>query len=51
MTEDHDEKLVQEWYETKTAMMVDILDEEHDIVMHALIPYRSNLDLDGSSLR
>ncbi len=46
MTEDHDEKLAQEWYDTKTAMMVDILGEEHDIVMHALIPYAIGGGLD-----
>jgi hypothetical protein len=46
MTEDHDEKLAQEWYDKKTAMMVDVLGEEHGIVMHALIPYAIGGGLD-----
>lgn len=46
MTEDHDEKLAQEWYDRKTAMMVDALGEEHGIVMHALIPYAIGGGLD-----
>ncbi len=39
MTDDDDNELAQKWYETKTDMMVAILGAEHDIVMHALIPY------------
>ena len=46
MTEDHDEELAQEWYDNKTGMMVEILGEEHDIVMHALIPYAIGGGLD-----
>lgn len=46
MTEDHDEKLAQEWYDKKSAMMVDILGEEHDRVMHAIIPYALGGGLD-----
>ncbi len=39
MTEDQDEILAQEWYDKKTTMMVEILGEEHEMVMHAIIPY------------
>lgn len=46
MTEDHDEKLALEWYDKKTAMMVDILGEEHGMVMHAIIPYAIGGGLD-----
>ena len=46
MTEDHDEKLAQEWYDRKTAMMVDVLGDEHGIVMHAIIPYAIGGGLD-----
>ncbi len=31
MTVDPNEKLAQDWYEKKTALMVDILGREHDI--------------------
>jgi hypothetical protein len=46
MTEDHDEELAQQWYDEKTALMVDVLGEEHDVVMHALIPYALGGGLD-----
>ncbi len=46
MTEDRDEKIVREWYDSKTAMMVDILGVEHDTVMHSLIPYAIGGGLD-----
>jgi len=39
MLDDRDEQLARDWYDKKTAMMVDILGKEHDMVMHALIPY------------
>ncbi len=39
MTEDHDEKIAQEWYDEKTALMVESLGAEHGNVMHAIIPY------------
>jgi hypothetical protein len=41
MTEDKDDdaQVAEEWYQNKTEMMVDILGEEHDMVMHAMIPY------------
>lgn len=46
MTEDYDVKLAQEWYDKKTEMMVEILGGEHDIVMHAIIPYAVGGGLD-----
>jgi hypothetical protein len=46
MCEDDDEKLAQEWYERKTAMMVDVLGKEHNIVMHSIIPYAIGGGLD-----
>jgi len=39
MTDDHDEQLAQQWYDRKTEMMVELLGEEHDVVMHSMIPY------------
>jgi hypothetical protein len=30
---------LQEWYDRKAAMMEEMLGKEHDMVMHALIPY------------
>lgn len=46
MTEDEEDRLAQEWYERKTAMMVDVLGKEHDMVMHAIIPYAVGGGLD-----
>lgn len=46
MDDDHSEKLAQEWYDEKTAMMVDVLGAEHDVVMHAIIPYAIGGGLD-----
>ena len=46
MTENDDDILANEWYERKTAMMVDVLGEQHDIVMHAIIPYAIGGGLD-----
>ncbi|MCO8120404.1 suppressor of fused domain protein [Stieleria sp. TO1_6] len=46
MTGDHDEKLAEEWYDKKSAMMEQILGEEHDKVMHAIIPYALGGGLD-----
>lgn len=43
---DDDERIAHEWYEKKTSLMVDWLGEEHDIVMHALIPYAVGGSLD-----
>jgi hypothetical protein len=39
MTEDHDYELARQWDDKKSAMMVDILGKEHDVVMHSIIPY------------
>ena len=46
MGRDNDEKLAQEWFDNKTAMMVDLLGKEHDMVMHAVIPYAIGGGLD-----
>ncbi len=39
MADEPDDEIAQQWYETKTAMMVDLLGAEQEVVMHALIPY------------
>lgn len=39
MTDDEEDRLAQEWYERKTSMMVDVLGKEHNMVLHAIIPY------------
>lgn len=41
-----DEALAQQWYDQKTALMVDRLGSEHDMVMHAIIPYAIGGGLD-----
>ena len=46
MTKVDDDTLTQEWYERKTAIMVDVLGKEHDMVMHAIIPYAIGGGLD-----
>ena len=46
LEEDDDEKLANEWYERKTAMMVDVLGKEHGMVMHSIIPYAVGGGLD-----
>ncbi|MFN7878295.1 MAG: hypothetical protein ACK5PB_23465, partial [Pirellula sp.] len=46
MTNESENKLAQDWYEKKTSLMVDILGREHDMVMHALIPYAIGGGLD-----
>jgi hypothetical protein len=43
---DYDEELANEWYERKSALMEEMLGEEHDMVMHALIPYALGGGLD-----
>lgn len=35
-----------QWYAEKSARMVDLLGEEHDMVMHAIIPYAVGGGLD-----
>ena len=44
--EDQDEIAAQEWYDQKSALMVGILGEEHNMVMHAIIPYAIGGGLD-----
>ena len=46
MSEEHEEQLAQEWYDRKTALMESALGKEHDIVMHAIIPYAVGGGLD-----
>jgi hypothetical protein len=46
MSSDPDEALSQEWYDRKTALMVDALGQEHDMVMHTIIPYALGGGLD-----
>lgn len=38
-SESADAVAAQEWYDRKSALMQDILGHEHDMVMHAIIPY------------
>lgn len=40
------ERIANEWYERKSAMMEDMLGKEHDMVMHAIIPYAMGGGLD-----
>jgi hypothetical protein len=44
MAEEHD--IESQWYEEKSARMVELLGEEHDMVMHAIIPYAVGGGLD-----
>jgi hypothetical protein len=46
MSEEHDEARVQKWYDQKTALMAGILGPEHNVVMHAVIPYACGGGLD-----
>ncbi|MEZ6071506.1 MAG: hypothetical protein R3C10_14885 [Pirellulales bacterium] len=46
MREDDEEKLFQDWYDEKSRLMVALLGEEHDIVMHAIFPYAIGGGLD-----
>lgn len=46
MNEDSDEQRAQAWYDEKSAQMVEVLGEEHDMVMHAMIPYAVGGGLD-----
>ncbi len=46
VVEEVDEAAAQEWDEEKSRMMEDILGKEHDLVMHALIPYAIGGGLD-----
>ncbi|MEX2170210.1 MAG: suppressor of fused domain protein [Pirellulales bacterium] len=46
MNEDREQRLAQEWFDRKTAMMEERLGKEHDTVMHAIIPYAIGGGLD-----
>ena len=46
MTEDDDERLAQEWHDQKSALMVNTLGDEDDMVMHAIVPYAIGGGLD-----
>src|SRR2546425_7694539 len=41
-----DDQTAQEWYERKSALMEASLGKEHDMVMHAIIPYAIGGGLD-----
>jgi hypothetical protein len=43
---DADEEAGQRWYDRKSALMEEMLGKEHDIVMHAIIPYAIGGGLD-----
>jgi len=43
---DHDEQLANDWYDRKSELMADWLGAEHDMVMHAIIPYAVGGGLD-----
>jgi hypothetical protein len=44
--EDEGEELAQRWYDHKSALMEESLGKEHDMVMHAMIPYALGGGLD-----
>lgn len=46
MSEDNEEEVAQEWYDRKSALMESVLGAEHDMVMHAIIPYAIGGGLD-----
>ncbi|MDJ0759313.1 MAG: suppressor of fused domain protein [Woeseiaceae bacterium] len=46
LTEDEEEKLEDDWYESKSQLMESVLGKEHDMVMHALISYEVGGALD-----
>ncbi|MDA0835458.1 MAG: suppressor of fused domain protein [Planctomycetota bacterium] len=43
---EEEQALAEEWYERKTALMEQTLGTEHDMVMHAIIPYELGGGLD-----
>jgi hypothetical protein len=43
---DADEEAGQRWYDRKSALMEEMLGKEHDMVMHAIIPYAVGGGLD-----
>jgi hypothetical protein len=46
LSEEEEERLENEWYEKKSGLMEARLGEEHDMVMHAVIPYEIGGALD-----
>ena len=46
LSEEDEERLEDDWYEYKSQLMESILGKEHDMVMHALIPYEIGGALD-----
>lgn len=46
MNDDVEERLANEWYDEKSSRMEEILGKEHDLVMHAIIPYAIGGTLD-----
>lgn len=46
MNEEYDEALAEAWSERKDALMAAILGPEHDMVMHAIVPYAVGGSLD-----
>lgn len=45
-TEEEEERLEEEWYDKKSEIMESLLGKEHDMVMHAIIPYEVGGALD-----
>lgn len=45
-SEEEEEKLEDAWYDRKSSLMESILGKQHDMVMHALIPYEIGGPLD-----
>ncbi|MES2982911.1 MAG: hypothetical protein V4727_11405 [Verrucomicrobiota bacterium] len=43
---EHDEEAASQWYDEKSAYMEAVLGKEHDMVMHAIIPYAVGGGLD-----
>src|SRR6516162_8958344 len=46
MASDADDSVDQAWYDRKSALLEESLGKEHDMVMHALIPYALGGGLD-----
>jgi hypothetical protein len=44
--EEPNEELAKQWYDRKSAMMATLLGKEHNLVMHAIIPYAVGGGLD-----
>ena len=46
MNEEQEEQLAEEWHDNKSSLMEATLGKEHDVVMHAIIPYAVGGGLD-----